>query len=66
MDRRFEDIEVRMSYLEHSLEALDQVVIKQQERIDLLIAELMRTKQQVESGAEFVRPQSEDTPPPHY
>lgn len=66
MDRRMEDLEVRMAYLEHTVEALNQVVIKQQDRIDLLVAELMRTKQQVESGAEFVRPQSEERPPPHY
>jgi SlyX protein len=66
MNKRIEDIEVRMAYLEHTVEELNQVVIKQQERIDLLVAELMRTKQQVESGAEFVRPLSEETPPPHY
>lgn len=66
MEKRVEDIEVRMAYLEQTVEELNQVVIKQQDRIDLLVAELMRTKQQVESGAEFVRPQSEETPPPHY
>ena len=66
MDKRIEDIEVRMAYLEQTVDELNQVVIKQQDRIDLLVAELMRTKQQVESGAEFVRPQSEETPPPHY
>ena len=66
METRLEDIEIRMTYLESTVEELNQVVIKQQERIDLLVAELMRTKQQVESGAEFVRPLSEETPPPHY
>lgn len=66
MERRVEDIEVRMAYLEHTVEELNQVVIKQQERIDLLVAELMRMKQQVVSGTEFVRPLSEETPPPHY
>lgn len=66
MEKRVEDIEVRMAYLEQTVEELNQVVIKQQDRIDLLVAELMRTKQQVESGAEFVRAQSEETPPPHY
>ncbi len=66
METRIEDIEVRIAYLEQTVEALNQVVIKQQDRLDLLVMELMRTKQQVESGAEFVRPQSEETPPPHY
>lgn len=66
MERRIEDIEVRMAYLENTVEELNQVVIRQQERIDLLVAELMRMKQQMASGAEFVRPLSEETPPPHY
>lgn len=66
MESRIEDIEVRMAYLEHTVEALNQVVIGQQERMDLLLVELMRMKQQLEAGAEFVRPLSEETPPPHY
>jgi SlyX protein len=66
MKKRVEDVEVRMAYLEATVETLNQVVIDQQNRIDLLVREMQTMKQQLEAGAEFVRPQSEDTPPPHY
>jgi len=66
MEKRVEDVEVRMAYLEATVETLNQVVIDQQNRIDLLVREVQTMKQQLEAGAEFVRPQSEDTPPPHY
>ena len=66
MERRVEELEVKVAYLESTLEDLNQVVIKQQDQIDLLIEEIKRLKQQLEQGAEFVRPLSEETPPPHY
>jgi SlyX protein len=66
MDKRFENIEVRMAYLETTVEQLNQVVIKQQDQIDLLTEEIRRQQHQLEKGAEFVRPLSEETPPPHY
>jgi SlyX protein len=61
-----EDLEIRITYQEAALEELNQVVIKQQGQIDLLIEEIKRLKQQLEQGADFVRPLSEETPPPHY
>ena len=66
MERRVEDLEIKIVYLESTLESLNQVVIKQQNQIDLLIEEIKRLKQQLEQGVEFVRPLSEETPPPHY
>ncbi len=66
MEARIEELEVRLTYQEATLEALNQIVIKQQGQIDLLTTELQRTKQQLENGSEFVRAQSEEKPPPHY
>lgn len=66
MEARIEDLEVRLTYQEATLEALNQIVIKQQDQIDLLIAELQRTKQQIENASEFVRSESDEEPPPHY
>ncbi|ALP52239.1 hypothetical protein Tel_03250 [Candidatus Tenderia electrophaga] len=66
MEQRLEDLEVRITYLESTVDELNQVVIKQQGHIDLLIEELKRQKQQLEQGGEWVRPLSEETPPPHY
>ncbi len=66
MEKRIEDVEIRMVYLEQTVEELNQVVIKQQDQIDRLLIEVTRMNQQMDSGAEFVRPQSDETPPPHY
>ncbi len=66
METRIEDLEVRLTYQEDTIEALNQVVIKQQGQIDLLIEEIKRIKQQHARGGEFVRSQSEEEPPPHY
>lgn len=66
MEQRIEDLEVRITYLESTVDELNQVVIKQQGQIDLLIEALKHQKQQLERGGELVRPLSEETPPPHY
>jgi len=66
MDKRFEDIEVRMAYLESTVEQLNQVVIKQQDQVDLLILEIQRMKQEQQQGGDLVRDLSDETPPPHY
>ena len=66
MESRVEDLEIRIAYLESGVEDLNQGVIKQQAQIDLLIEEIKRLKHQLEHGGEFVRSQSEETPPPHY
>ena len=66
MQDKMTDLEIRISYLENTIDELNEVVTKQQDQIDLLIREALRVKQQVEQGAEFVRPMSEETPPPHY
>ncbi len=66
MEKRIEDVEIRMVYLEQTVEELNQVVIKQQDQIDRLQVEMRRMTQQIDSGAEFVRAQSDETPPPHY
>lgn len=66
MDKRFEDIEIRMAYLESTVEELNQVVIKQQDQVDLLILEIQRMKQDQQQGGDLVRSMSEETPPPHY
>ena len=66
MDKRFEDIEVRMAYLESTVEQLNQVVIRQQDQVDLLVLEIQRMKQEQQQGGDLVRDQSDETPPPHY
>lgn len=65
MDTRLENIEIQMAYMEKTVEQLNQVVIKQQDQIDLLIQAIKQLKQQQQGNA-LVRPLSEEIPPPHY
>ncbi|MDP4302368.1 SlyX family protein [Leptothrix discophora] len=67
IDQRLTDLEVKLSYTEDLVEQLDAVVIEQARRIDLLVRELTRLRQQAEDssgtpGARSLR----DELPPHY
>lgn len=66
MNDQVTDLEIRLTYQESALQQLNDVIVKQQDQIDALIEEIKRLRQQLQSGAEFVRPLSEETPPPHY
>ena len=63
---RLTELEIKASYTEHLLEQLDAVVIRQQQQIDALIAEIrrMRLATQIETipGTTSLR----DELPPHY
>ncbi len=65
MDTRVEDIEIRIAYLEDTIEQLNQVVIKQQDQIDLLVQAMKQLKHQQQEGS-LVRSLAEEIPPPHY
>jgi SlyX protein len=67
IEQRLTDLEVKLSYTEDLLEQLDTVVIEQARRIDLLVRELTRLRQQAEEqpGSPGVR-SLRDELPPHY
>lgn len=66
MNEKITDIEIRLTYQESALQELNDVIVKQQNQIDKLIADVNRLRRQLDSSAELVRSQSEETPPPHY
>ncbi len=65
-DQRLTELEIKASFTEDLVEQLNQVVIRQQEQIDLLVRELMHLKQQQRDsgGGEFRS--LRDERPPHY
>ena len=65
-EQRLIDLEIKVSYQEDLLDQLNQVVVRQQQEIDLLLREVRQLRQQVpEGGAQaFVR--ASDELPPHY
>ena len=65
MDPRLVELEMKAAYLEHTVEELNQALVAQQKRIDVLERELKRLRDQYETGA-FIKKPEEETPPPHY
>lgn len=59
MDTRLEEIEIRMAYLDDTIEQLNQVVIKQQDQIDSLI-EVVKVLRRQQHEEALVRSLSEE------
>ncbi len=66
MDKRLTDLEIKASFGEDLLEQLNQVVIRQQQQIELLMREVGRLGQPAHDagGVSIGRPG--DDLPPHY
>lgn len=63
---RLTELEIKVSYTEHQLEQLDTVVIRQQQQIDALIAELRRLRQANQTETQPGSTSLRDELPPHY
>ena len=66
IDKRLTDLEIKASFGEDLLEQLNQVVIRQQQQIDLLIREVGRLRQPEGEAAVLSAGQAGDDLPPHY
>ena len=67
IEQRLEALEIKASFTEDLVDRLDQVIIRQQQTLDTLVAELLRLREQAASqtdspGLRNVR----DELPPHY
>ncbi len=67
MKDRLIELETRISYQDHTIEELNEVVTRQQEQIDRLEKEMKQLRQHLEQGSStgLARP-DEEVPPPHY
>ncbi len=67
MEKRMIELETKVSYQDHMIQELNDVVIRQQKQIDALEAEMKRTREHLKgnSGSGLARPE-EESPPPHY
>ena len=63
---RLTELEIKVSYTEHQLEQLDAVVIRQQQQIDALIAEVRRLRQANQTETQPGTTSLRDELPPHY
>ena len=65
-DKRLTDLEIKASFGDDLLEQLNQVIVRQQQQIDLLLREVgMLSQQLANSGAGAPRRAGDDLPP-HY
>jgi SlyX protein len=66
IEHRLTELEIKASYTEDTLDRLNEVVVRQQRQIDLLLRELADLKLQA-PGADGSAPRSlRDELPPHY
>ena len=61
---RFVNIETDVAHLQKSVDELSEMLIKQGKIIDFLLKQNEWLKNRVEQ--DVVKPQEEETPPPHY
>lgn len=67
MENRITDLEIRLTHLEAAIDELTDTVLRQQKALQESGEQLEFIKSLLaEISPEAVRPQSEETPPPHY
>jgi SlyX protein len=67
MNERLVELETRVAFQDRTIQELNEVVTRQQTRIDRLARELESVKAHLASLAPaLVIPQEEEKPPPHY
>lgn len=66
MEARLIEIEIKLTYAEDALEALNQTVYRQQEQIDQLQQLVIRLASQIQDMAPAERREAVDERPPHY
>lgn len=66
IDERLEALEIKASYADDLLEKLDQVIVRQQAQIDLLILEIHRLRQPVADADGVLQLSAGSDRPPHY
>lgn len=67
IEKHLEELESRFAFQEHALQALDDVVIRQQQQIEALVREVQALKDRLRTAAPSpVGPLEDEKPPPHY
>ena len=67
IEQRLIDLEIKASFSEDMVDQLNQVIVRQQQQIDLLLREISQLRQQLpEGGAGMAAGRSGEDLPPHY
>jgi SlyX protein len=65
-DQRLTDLEIKASFSEDLLDQLNQVIVRQQQEIDLLMREVRQLRLQMPEGAGPAQSRTSEELPPHY
>ncbi|GAV19641.1 hypothetical protein MMIC_P0590 [Mariprofundus micogutta] len=67
MEKRLIELETKISYQDHIIDELNDVIIRQQQQIDRLEKAMKRLDEHLKQGSNsgLARP-DEEVPPPHY
>ncbi|MGS5085800.1 SlyX family protein [Hydrogenophaga sp. A37] len=65
-DERLMQLEIKQSYTEDLLDTLNDMVVKQQDQIDLLLRELVQLRRQASDDGMPRQSSLRDELPPHY
>ena len=65
-DQRLTDLEIKASFSEDLLDQLNQVIVRQQQEIDLLMREVRQLRLQMPEGAAPAQNRASEDLPPHY
>jgi SlyX protein len=66
MESRITELEIKASYAEDMIEALNHALFRQQQQIDLLVAQIKALREQVRAGQPDEQRSLRDEIPPHY
>ena len=66
MEARITELEIKVSYTEDAVDALNRTIFRQQQQIDQLISQVMALREQVQSAAPAEQRSLRDELPPHY
>lgn len=66
IEARLTELEIKASFGEDTLDALNRVIIRQQTQLDRVLRELARLQQHAAAGAPPAARDARDELPPHY
>lgn len=66
MEDRLVDLETRLAFQEQTLEKLNEVIVDQERRLDVLSKRLQAAEERLRAIPVSNVERSEDEPPPHY
>jgi SlyX protein len=66
MDERVNNLEVKVAFLEDLVDELNRTAFRQQQQIDVLVAQLAALREQVQGAAQPEFRSLRDEIPPHY